>query len=85
MLCLEHTNQEDIMNPSQAFLALLEAKLPDLVPRTLIPQVTGGLISAKTMANADSNGVGPSGRIKFGRRVAYPKDALIIWLRSKLT
>jgi hypothetical protein len=43
---------------------------------------TGGAISAKTLANADSEGTGPEGRFFMGRRVCYPVPSLIQWLRQ---
>lgn len=38
-------------------------------------------ISSKTLANADSKGTGPEGRIFVGRRVCYPVPSFIQWLR----
>lgn len=31
----------------------------------------------------DSQGKGPSGRIKIGRKVAYPVNSLIVWLQGR--
>ena len=53
------------------------------VARTEIKVFSGGLISEKYIANLDSQGAGPEGRFKVGRKVAYRVDALIAWLESR--
>lgn len=72
------------MSITQDFFERLEQELPELIARTQIHTVTGGLIANKTAANADSLGVGPSERVRCGIRIAYPKKALIAWLRTKI-
>ena len=52
-----------------------------IVARAEVKKFTGGGISAKTLANADSEGTGPEGRFLIGRRVCYPISSLINWLR----
>jgi hypothetical protein len=54
-----------------------------VVARVEIERFTGGLISAKYMANLDSLGLGPPGRITCGRKVGYPAESLIEWLRDR--
>lgn len=49
-----------------------------IVGREKIPEFTGGLISSRYMANLDSQGQGPPKKIKFGRKIGYPIDSLII-------
>lgn len=51
--------------------------------RTL-DRATGGLINAKTLANLDSLGKGPRGRIRIGRKVAYPRREFFLWLTSRI-
>jgi hypothetical protein len=55
------------------------------VARQEIKNFCGGMISGKYVANLDSRGLGPPGRIKVGRKVAYPVDALIQWLEERST
>jgi hypothetical protein len=55
------------------------------VARQEIKNFSGGIMSQKYLANLDSQGLGPPGRIKVGRKVAYPVDALIEWLESRST
>lgn len=57
-----------------------------LVARSEVKTFTGGLLSAGTLANLDSQGRGPAERILLGsRRVGYPVSALVAWLRERMT
>ena len=54
--------------------------------RTKLTEQTGGLLHGRTMANLDSLGQGIPGRITIGKRkVAYPVEAVIEYLQSKVT
>lgn len=59
---------------------------PPILTRVEIQRLTGGAVSAKHLANLDSSGEGciPE-RFTVGRRVCYPKEAFIEWLRSRIT
>jgi len=54
-----------------------------IVARTEIEKFTGGLISEKYQANLDSAGKGPEGRIRIGRKVAYPVSEYLTWLKER--
>ena len=54
-----------------------------IVARTEIEKFTGGLISEKYQANLDSAGKGPEGRIRIGRKVAYPVNEYLTWLETR--
>jgi hypothetical protein len=54
-----------------------------IVARTEIEKFTGGLISEKYQANLDSAGRGPAGRIRIGRKVAYPVNEYLTWLKER--
>ena len=44
----------------------------------------GGMLpDARTMANLDSEGKGPEGRVRIGRKVAYPVVNLVKWLEAR--
>jgi hypothetical protein len=65
-------------------LKQLKEKWPSpVVARTEIKTFTGGIISEKYMANLDSQGAGPDGRFKIGRKVAYPVNELVEWLEGR--
>jgi hypothetical protein len=48
-------------------------------------RITGGLVSAKYLANLDADGKGPAGKIHVGRKAAYPVESFIEWLESRST
>ena len=67
---------EDIYNK-------MAARWPSsIVARAEVKNFTGGGISSKTLANADSKGIGPAGRFLVGRRICYTVPALLEWLRN---
>ena len=53
-----------------------------IVARTEIERFTGGMISGKYIANLDSDGTGPV-RVKMGRKVGYPVQDLVRWMRER--
>lgn len=54
----------------------------NVVARAEVKNFTGGGISPKNLANADSVGEGPDGRFFIGRRVCYTVENLTDWLRK---
>jgi hypothetical protein len=54
-----------------------------VVARTQIEKFSGGMMSAKYMANLDSMGIGCPGKIHCGRKVAYSTQSLGDWLRAR--
>jgi len=54
-----------------------------VVARAEIKKFTGGALSSKSLANLDSLGAGPKQKIVIGKKVCYPKDVLIAWLRER--
>ena len=61
----------------------LSLKSPEIITRKKLYELTGGLISEKTLANMDSEGSGIQPRLRIGGKVAYPKDAAIVWLKTR--
>jgi len=53
------------------------------VARTEIENFNGGIISEKYQANLDSQGKGPEGRIRIGRKIAYDVKKYVEWLESR--
>ena len=71
--------------PSEAPLREMAKRWPStIVARSSVKEFSGGLFSPGTLANADSRGEGPEGRLIFGRKTAYPVDALIDWMASRM-
>ena len=56
-----------------------------MVARTEIERFTGGMMSGKYCANLDSLNTGCPNRIKIGRKIGYPVDSLVEWLRGRAT
>ena len=54
-----------------------------LVAREKIADFTGGLITPGRIANLDSEGLGPKGKVRIGRKVAYECEQLVKWLESR--
>lgn len=54
-----------------------------IVARAEVKKFTGGGISPKTLANADSKGTGPEGPFFMGRRICYTVPAFLEWLRNR--
>ena len=53
------------------------------VARTEVEHFTGGIVSEKYQANLDSQGKGPEGRVRIGRKIAYPVNNYIRWLEAR--
>lgn len=53
------------------------------VARDAVKEFTGGIINPKTLANLDSKGLGPEGRVRIGRKIAYRVKPFIRWLEAR--
>lgn len=70
----------------QSFWAEQAEKWPSVwVARTEARDFTGGAISEKHLANLDSAGEGPKGRIRCGRKILYPVKPFVEWLENRST
>jgi hypothetical protein len=62
----------------------MKARWPSaIVSRQEAGSFSGGAISPKFLANCDSQGIGVQGAFNIGRKVCYPVDSLIDWLRAR--
>jgi hypothetical protein len=65
-------------------LKTLSEKWPSAwVARQEVDRFTGGIISEKYLANLDCRGLGPKGRVRVGRKIAYPVTELVSWLEGR--
>lgn len=73
------------MPTTESIFQSLADKWPStILARTDAEKFTGGLIKEKHLANLDSAGKGPAGRIRCGgRKVAYPVTEFIKWLEAR--
>jgi hypothetical protein len=54
-----------------------------VVARTEIANFTGGMLSSKYCANLDSLNIGCPGRVRVGRKVGYPVERFVEWMRER--
>ncbi len=71
------------MQENQNLSKLIEKWPSAFVARPEIGKFSGGMLSAGTMANLDSKGLGPEGKVRVGRKVAYEVHALVRWLEAR--
>ena len=64
------------------FLSLKESWSSSFVAREKVGIFSGGILHPRTLANLDSKGEGPRGRIRINRKIAYPVDSLIAYLEE---
>lgn len=66
-------------------LKKMAARWPStIVARTEIERFTGGIIKKGYIQNLDCQGNGIEDRIRIGRRIAYPVDAVIKFLEQRM-
>ncbi len=53
------------------------------VARQEVGKFTGGIVNPRTLANQDSLHLGPEGRIRVGRKIAYPVREFVKWLEAR--
>ena len=61
----------------------LREAFPPVFARHKVGELSGGLVSSGTCANADSAGTGPAIRLRIGRHTAYERESFISWLLEK--
>lgn len=71
--------------PTSIFQEMADRWQSAWVARTEVENFTGGIISEKYQANLDSQGKGPKGRVRIGRKIAYPVSNYIHWLEARST
>ncbi len=54
-----------------------------VVARTQIEKFTGGALTSRYLANLDCDGKGIQGRFTIGRKVVYPTDSVIQFLKER--
>jgi len=65
------------------FTSLKDKWSSSFVTRDQVAEFSGGILHPRTMANKDSLKLGPKGRVRMGRTIAYPVDELISWMESR--
>ena len=49
-----------------------------------LDKATGGMIHPRTLANLDSQGLGPKGKFRVGRKVGYPASEFFSWFVNRI-
>lgn len=63
----------------------LLATLPAVFVRQQVKELTGGMIDGRTLANRDSDGTGPGGKVKMGKtKVGYLREPFVDWFLNRL-
>ena len=73
------------MYGTDSFFNALEKELPPVFTRDVASKCMGGLLTPKTMSNADALGTGPSIRVRLGKKIAYERTSFMHWLRKRLS
>ena len=68
----------------EVFFDQLRKELPPVFTREFASEKIGRIFSAKSMSNADALGIGPSVKVKIGKKVGYERDSFLQWLREKM-
>lgn len=66
----------------ETFFAKLSDALPPVFSREEAARHLGGILKAKTLANIDFLGEGPSVKVRIGKKVGYEKNTFIEWLQN---
>ncbi len=69
---------------SAPILSSLRDSLPAIFTREEAARQLGGLLSAKTLANYDAQGLGPKLKQRIGKKVAYERETFLEWLKSRI-
>lgn len=65
----------------ESIVVKISESLPPVFTRSVAVSNLGGLLGAKTLANIDNRGEGPSSKVRMGKKVLYERDAFIDWLK----
>ena len=65
------------------FQSLADRWPAPIVSRGEVGKFSGEILNPKTLANLDSVGLGPAGRIRIGRKIAYPVQSLIRFMEDR--
>ena len=74
-----NNNEFDLAELAQAWPSRIVAR-----EQKHLDRFSGGILNQRSLANADAAGKGPRGKIRIGRKVAYPVDSLIEWMKTKV-
>ena len=62
----------------------LEAELPPLFAREVVPKLIPGIFSSQTLSNLTSQKKDPP-TIKVGRKACYERESFLQWLATRIS
>lgn len=71
------------MKKEHPVISSLRDSLPAIYTRDEAARRLGDLLSAKTLANMDAHGTGPTLKQRIGKKVAYERESFLTWLESR--
>lgn len=71
------------MKKEHPVISSLRDSLPAIFTRDDAARRLGGLLSAKTLANMDAHGIGPTLKQRIGKKVAYERESFLTWVESR--
>lgn len=77
-------NKVPFETPKLEILNWMLDYLPPIISRKRVGHFTGGLVTAKTLANHDARGTGPRVVLQTCSGVAYPAPILLEWLENNM-
>jgi hypothetical protein len=80
---MEHLERRANSDQENAYTIMLKKWGERPVPRSGVAEFSFGSYSPKTIANADSAGVGPEGKFKLNGRVYYWPKPFVAWMRER--
>lgn len=76
---------QDNPEHKREFLDALTLELPLYIARSDVERMLGGIVTGKTLANADARGNGPEVAYAVGRKIVYHRTALLDWLAANFS
>lgn len=71
------------MKKENPVITSLRDSLPAVFTREEAAKNLGCLLSAKTLANYDAQGLGPWVKQRIGKKVVYDRKTFLAWLESR--
>lgn len=65
------------------FITSLGESLPPIFDRETASKSLAGMLTSKSLSNADMQGKGPKLKMKLGKKIVYERGAFLDWLQEK--
>lgn len=65
-------------------LETLKRELPPIWDRKATTRLTGGVVNSGSLANRMSEGIGPAGAFRHGKKIVIVREPFLEWLAARL-